>query len=87
MDKSRTDTEEPPIYHSYLLRLWREGLTGEPWRASLQSAATGERQGFASLDGLFEFIRGEAAPAPDVQPDLDFEEIHEKEVTNQSSER
>ena len=27
------------------------------WRASLQDAHTGERQGFASLEALFEFLR------------------------------
>ena len=78
MDRSLTDTGEPPTYRSYLLRLWREGLVGEPWRASLQSAATGERQGFASLDGLFDFIRREAAAARTASP-------VEKEVTNQAS--
>jgi hypothetical protein len=87
MDRSLTDTGEPPNYRSYLLRLWREGLVGEPWRASLQSAVTGERQGFASLDGLFDFIRREAAPALDVQPGQDFDEIEEKEVMNQSTSR
>lgn len=71
MDQSLIETEEPPTYRSYLLRLWREKQAGEPWRASLQSAATGERQGFASLDGLFDFIRREAArtgsPSEDCQ--------------------
>lgn len=87
MDRSEIDTEEPLIYRSYLLRLWCEGLAGEPWRASLQSAATGERQGFASLDGLFDFIRREATQALDVQPGPEDEETYEKEVMNQSSSR
>ena len=43
---------------SYLLRLWQvscgEGLA---WRASLESARTGERHGFASLDELSDFLR------------------------------
>jgi hypothetical protein len=29
------------------------------WRASLESSLSGERQGFASLDDLFEFLRRE----------------------------
>ncbi len=66
MDRSLTDTGEPPTYRSYLLRLWREGQAGEPWRASLQSAVTGERQGFASLDDLFGFIRSQVEPTPDL---------------------
>jgi hypothetical protein len=63
---------EQPDYLSYLLRLWRvtgddktnqgdeaSHCTGETvtWRASLESALTGERKGFASLDDLFDFLR------------------------------
>ena len=69
MDRLLSDTEEPLTYRSYLLRLWREGPAGEPWRASLQSAVTGERLGFASLDDLFGFIRSQIETAPDLQPD------------------
>lgn len=45
-------------YLSYLLRLWRTS-DGEKqvWRASLESPGTGERQGFASLKDLFDFLR------------------------------
>ncbi|MBN1642705.1 MAG: hypothetical protein JXA09_15830 [Anaerolineae bacterium] len=45
-------------YIAYLLRLWlvrRE--EGAAWRASLESARTGERLGFASVDQLFDFLR------------------------------
>ena len=44
-------------YQSYLLRLWRakEGEGG--WRASLESAQTGQRKGFATLDALFDYVR------------------------------
>jgi hypothetical protein len=44
-------------YLSYLLRLWQtqhEG--GLVWRASLESAHTGERRGFASLAELITFL-------------------------------
>jgi len=45
-------------YVSYLLRLWQIKSGGElAWRASLESALTGKRKGFASLDDLFEFLR------------------------------
>jgi hypothetical protein len=48
-------------YRSYLLRLWREDggqpPWRQPWRASLESAVTGDCRGFASLDALFRFLR------------------------------
>ena len=45
-------------YLSYLLRLWQvRDDEGWRWRASLESTATGERQGFVSLDRLFGFLR------------------------------
>ena len=49
--------EEPQKYQSYLLRLWRTSSRGKPaWRASLESAQTGERRGFADLASLFAFL-------------------------------
>jgi len=49
---------------SYLLRLWQESgdETAESreapvWRASLTSPTTGERVGFASLEGLVEYLQ------------------------------
>ena len=42
---------------SYLLRLWQTEQKGAlEWRASLQSAHTGERWGFASLADLYAFL-------------------------------
>lgn len=50
-------TAEPPRYLAYLLRLWRTGSEGEPaWRASLESASSGERRGFSSLEALLAFL-------------------------------
>jgi hypothetical protein len=45
-------------YRSYLLRLWQTTSGGE-WvcRASLESAQSGKRMGFATLDDLFGFLR------------------------------
>ena len=52
-------SEERRRYTSYLLRLWqvlsKDGLV---WRASLEQASTGERQGFTSLADLFVSVQG-----------------------------
>jgi len=49
--------EEPQEYQSYLLRLWRTSSRGKPtWRASLESAQSCERRGFADLASLFAFL-------------------------------
>jgi hypothetical protein len=51
-------SREERRYLSYLLRLWQVRSEGElVWRASLESAHTGERQGFANLDDLCDFLR------------------------------
>jgi hypothetical protein len=42
-------------YRSYLLRCWRNNLQG-PWRVSLESTATGEKQSFATLSALVVFL-------------------------------
>ena len=60
----REDVQQ--VYLSYLLRMWRMDCgddsavhsNGMPdWRASLESARTGERLGFGSLEDLFGFLR------------------------------
>ncbi len=53
-------------YFSYLLRIWqiRDGETCT-WRASLERPGTQERRGFATLEDLFDFLRRQAAPAPE----------------------
>ena len=47
-------------YRSFMLRLWR-GDDGDAsqWRASLQDSRTGERIGFASLENLMAYLRGQ----------------------------
>jgi hypothetical protein len=50
-------TRELSDYQSYLLRLWRAKEGAEGWRASLESAQTGERKGFATVDALFDYVR------------------------------
>ena len=45
-------------YLSYLLRLWRVRQNDlDVWRASLEDTHSGERQGFASLEALIDFLR------------------------------
>jgi hypothetical protein len=57
-------------YLSYLLRLWQDNSDDQPiWRASLQSSPTENRQGFASLDELFAFLRQQV----DTDGDIDKE--------------
>jgi len=46
-----------PGYIAYLLRLWpAHDAQGMCWRASVQDVRTGQRQGFANLEALFEFL-------------------------------
>jgi len=45
----------PPLYHAYLLRLWRESVH-DVWRVTLEDSATGERQGFANLERFFSHL-------------------------------
>ena len=50
-------SDELHEYYSFLLRLWRTSSHGNAvWRASLESAQTGERCGFADLESLFAFL-------------------------------
>jgi hypothetical protein len=69
-------SDEPHDYYSFLLRLWQIRSGGKVvWRASLESAQTGERCGFADLASLFAFLEqqtsGEARSedhAPSTEP-------------------
>jgi hypothetical protein len=49
-------TPEREHYLAYMLRLWRIGEDGKTWRASLENAHTGARQGFANLNALLAFL-------------------------------
>jgi len=49
--------EKQQRYLSYLLRLWQTSDGGQQvWRVSLECPGTGERQGFASLKDLMDFL-------------------------------
>lgn len=59
-------------YVAYLLRMWRDSDDEEPpcpqqtaWRATLQSPHSGDRVGFANLDDLFDFLRGQTGSKPE----------------------
>ena len=58
-------SRDAPHYHAYLLRWWQaagaDGLADLAWRFSLEDPCTGERRGFASLDGLVAFLQAELA--------------------------
>ncbi len=51
----------------YILSLWEAQTEAGPvWRAWLQDSATGERQGFATLDELCDYLRaGARLPEPE----------------------
>jgi len=53
----------PPGYQAFMLRCWRvrsqEPLCLATWQFSLEDPHTGKGRGFADLDALIDFIRGE----------------------------
>jgi hypothetical protein len=53
-DESRITT----TYIAYLVRMWQEDEE-IPWRASAQSARTGEKFYFSDLESLFLFLRAQ----------------------------
>jgi hypothetical protein len=54
---------------SYLLRLWQTEQKGTlVWRASLESAHTRERRGFANLAALYAFLEQETAAVSERRP-------------------
>jgi hypothetical protein len=55
---------DPPFrYAAYMVRLWQDGGSAQ-WRASAQSAQTGEIILFASLAELFVFLESQTAAHP-----------------------
>jgi len=71
MGKNREPT--PAAYLSYLLRLWPTRSHEEQvWRASLEQAGSGQMQGFASLQALFDYLldqTGQAEPPKNTDPE------------------
>jgi len=55
-------------YQSYLIRLRPKVGNGPTiWLVSLENVQTGERQSFASLQALYEYLQQLTGGAPDVQ--------------------
>lgn len=74
-------------YLAYMLRLWQVGEDAKVWRASLENAHTGARQGFAGLDTLFVFLEeetGQGSSAAAGEPCLDSGESREQEPESYS---
>lgn len=55
--KSVSDWKQP-TYFSYLLRIWRDHQQA-PWRASLESTATGVVRRFGEVEGMWAFIQAQ----------------------------
>ncbi len=55
---------DPVRYRSYLVRLWREQDEG-PWRCQVRCVVTGQELRFGGLEGLFEFLKADAAGEPE----------------------
>ena len=54
--------DEGQRYLSYLVRLWRTSSDGQQiWRASVERPGSGERQGFGSLQELFDFLAAQTS--------------------------
>ena len=58
---------EPATYISFLVRLWQDSPNA-PWRASAQSAETGEIVRFAELPALCAFLNAQAIDSPAKAP-------------------
>lgn len=50
--------QEKQRYHSYLLRLWKDG-DNAPWRASLEDPHNGTQLNFAELKQLIVYLEKE----------------------------
>ena len=71
MSKETPMNGEPDSYQTYLLRLWRAQCQGRwQWRASIESPHTGERQSFATLDELCNYLKARFLECPsDADPE------------------
>lgn len=58
-----SDPFRPNNYSAYLVRLWQE-TPQTAWRASAQSAITGQKHYFATLAELFVFLEEQTSNAP-----------------------
>ena len=59
-------------YIAYLVRLWQIEREGQlVWQASLEDSRTGKRQGFSSVEALFDFVRRQMDSTPASRGDKD----------------
>ena len=56
--------QAPDYYQAYLVRMWKDGKVAL-WRASAQSAQSGEVARFGSLEALFAFPESQTADGAD----------------------
>jgi hypothetical protein len=56
-------TRMTATYTAFLVRLWQENEE-MPWRASVQSARTGEKTYFSDLESLFVYLRAQTTTCP-----------------------
>lgn len=79
-------TEPQGRYSSYLLRIWQTASSGGlACRTSLEDAHSGERVGFGTLDGLFDYLRARAGGMEETVRDANgtaAEQAAGKEVNN-----
>ncbi len=61
-------TSPQATYRAFLLRLWHTPETPGGWRASLEDPHTGQRQAFATLAQLAEFLAKTPVPGVPVAP-------------------
>lgn len=63
------DYDDAPHLRAYMLRLWevrsRDPECPATWRFSLEDPHTGERYGFADLNGLIAFLKAELTSSKD----------------------
>lgn len=63
MKRQPTPGRPQTRYCAYLVRLWQDNQNDE-WRASAQSAQSGETVRFANLAQLFAFLQAQTARQP-----------------------
>jgi hypothetical protein len=61
-------TNRQQRYLAYMLRLWQIGEDRMAWRASLEDAHSGARQGFGSLTALFATLEEKTTQAASTLP-------------------
>ena len=65
-----TMIKKPPLYHTYVLRVWAERLEADEkqaiWRFSLEKTSNGKRSGFTSVKALLANLEKELSKTTQV---------------------